>query len=777
MKKELITQQKCKNCFREHIQIGAHQYFYYIDVALFFQPIISQVSIMKNLIYVFTFLLLGSLLPPAIYAQCSMQPVSLATQTHQSDYIIEGLVTEQVSFWNNNRNQIYTAYTIEVFKSFKGEVSNYVTLITLGGQVGEVIARVNPSLQLSINNYGLFCCQLSTVNNINLPAKHSLVLQTTAAAQSFYQYEEKKQIAYNHFEQYTDIEKQLYTALSAQLKEHPQIKKNRILENITNINTPPAPQAQQQLISISNLSPLVFRAGMFDTLTISGSGFGDVPSGAAAIKFRHPDYYGLSIAYQSVATDHFISWSDSEIKVIVPGLEIVLGKSGAASGLVKVVNPTGEEAISPQEISILFNKATVGFREVDLVNHNGQGGYNFTYNTNFATNTNAVAAFERALQNWQCNTLSSFVANGNTSFASCPINDNVNLISFDDNCSLQLGVLAQTIHWYVACFTGDAFYSEIDITFSSSDNILTNWNFGPNPTSSDFKDFESICVHELGHAHGMGHVLDYGKLMYPSMASATDIRDIDQDALTCVNHILAHSSQANTCAGSSPVTPTTPCQATLVYLNVLLEGSHNGFNMNTNLKNNNLLPNQQPYNTAPWFYNGTESVFTFPANIVDWILIEVQNELFNISETKAALLRSDGIVVDLSGNEGIAFNQLKPHIPYHIILRHRNHLAVKSSTELMPNNYELSYDFTTAASQAQNSQQAVTANGLYALYAGDCNNDGAITYTDFNGYAQQISPSYLYTNSDINLDGLVSDADFNWHKNNVGAIGIDLIRY
>ena len=55
-----------------------------------------------------------------------------------------------------------------------------------------------------------------------------------------------------------------------------------------------------------------------------------------------------------------------------------------------------------------------------------------------------------------------------------------------------------------------------------------------------------------------------------------------------------------------------------------LEGPFNGTDMNTDL-NPWMIPNNQPYNTSPWYYNGSESFAAVPnGDVVDWILVELR---------------------------------------------------------------------------------------------------------------------------------------------------------
>ncbi|MGC8866527.1 MAG: hemoblobin-interacting domain-containing protein, partial [Bacteroidales bacterium] len=111
--------------------------------------------------------------------------------------------------------------------------------------------------------------------------------------------------------------------------------------------------------------------------------------------------------------------------------------------------------------------------------------------------------------------------------------------------------------------------------------------------------------------------------------------------------------------GSNTVNPTNGLNALLIepdankYLDVrvYLEGPFDGTGMTTDLQQNGIIPLNQPYNTAPWNYSGTESVASVPANIVDWVLVELRDADIPDNATpattlagwpKAYFLRNDG---------------------------------------------------------------------------------------------------------------------------------------
>lgn len=101
-------------------------------------------------------------------------------------------------------------------------------------------------------------------------------------------------------------------------------------------------------------------------------------------------------------------------------------------------------------------------------------------------------------------------------------------------------------------------------------------------------------------------------------------------------------------------------------LNVFLEGPFNAGKMNTDLNKADQIPLSQPYNVAPWNYNGNESVSEIPNGaVVDWVLVDIRtadSAGAATSETifgkKAAFLMNDGSIYNLDGTTLLSFDSV-----------------------------------------------------------------------------------------------------------------------
>lgn len=232
------------------------------------------------------------------------------------------------------------------------------------------------------------------------------------------------------------------------------------------------------------------------------------------------------------------------------------------------------------------------------------------------------------------------------------------------------------------------------------------------------------------------------------------------------------------CSASSKSNFSTPISAktlhsTSLKVKAFLQGAFNGFQMTNTLQNLNLLPTNQPYSTYPWFYMANKNVNSFPVNTTDWVLIELRDINKNLIESQAALLLSDGNIVDTDNSANIKFCTAS-NGNYYIVLRHRNHLPIISNTTIsLPNT--TAYDFST---NINDTQQVLLANSTKkGMAAGDINANGIITFKDYNLYKINTGVTNQYILADCNLDGAVDINDYLMYSQNFARIGVKILRY
>ncbi len=211
-------------------------------------------------------------------------------------------------------------------------------------------------------------------------------------------------------------------------------------------------------------------------------------------------------------------------------------------------------------------------------------------------------------------------------------------------------------------------------------------------------------------------------------------------------------------------------------VNVFLEGPFNGIDMNTDITQ--IIPMDQPFNTTPWNYDGTEKVTAMPGNVVDWVLIELRDAIeadsaasSSIIECRAALLLNDGKIVNTDGVSNISFTTPVSYQLF-IVVKQRNHLGIMSANPLSDENGVYQYDFTTDITQAYGvNAQKNLGNGFFGMMAGDANSNGTVDDSDKMTWISEAGTTG-YHSADLNLNGEVNNSDKNdfWFLNN-GKIG------
>lgn len=202
---------------------------------------------------------------------------------------------------------------------------------------------------------------------------------------------------------------------------------------------------------------------------------------------------------------------------------------------------------------------------------------------------------------------------------------------------------------------------------------------------------------------------------------------------------------------------------------IYLQGPFLSNNMMTELSGNEFLPASQPYNAAPWFYNGTEVLGSGSSSSTDWVLVELrsaQDPALVISR-RACLLRNDGIIIEPNGTPGVTFKNLL-YGSYYIAVFHRSHLAVMTSVPVSFSPDNSLYDFTNALTKAYGqSAMAEITTGIFGMYAGDGDGNGTINDIDRNNIWSNQNGTMGYLNGDFNLDSGVTVKDINdyWNFN------------
>ncbi|MFK7950366.1 MAG: zinc-dependent metalloprotease, partial [Saprospiraceae bacterium] len=269
--------------------------------------------------------------------------------------------------------------------------------------------------------------------------------------------------------------------------------------------------------AITDFYPKIVRGGV-DTITIVGTGFGNYRD-LGYVEFTNAREGPLFIEWIRPYSTEYISWSNTMIKVKVTSYGSNDGISFsdnyyAGTGKIKVISDVG--VTSPQSdstLNVTFSISTKNTNlgngtftpiELTLIKRNIKGGYTLSLDTSFTNNLTipgAKDAFERALITWRCETGVNFIIND--TIPNTPIGNEI-FIKLDT--TLPIDVPARTKLWLIPNCTGSTqpYLSKFMITFSTKNLWYTDINEVP-PLPLNTFDFETIALHELGHAHLLNH--------------------------------------------------------------------------------------------------------------------------------------------------------------------------------------------------------------------------------------------------------------------------------
>ena len=460
---------------------------------------------------------------------CLLLPLSAAERVQVASLVIEAEVLATQGEWDAAHQHIFTRQRLRVFRVLKGALPDTaaLALLTEGGRVGLAQQVLTNTLgPLPVGQQGIFFLVPAPWPGVR-PAYsayassqgvilYDLVLGTAAEpARAYASWAEAGQQT---------------TRLSGQpprvLRANPRLA--AAARRVALVQAAAANATQQvQALTISSFSPAQTTAGTGAVLTIRGSGFGS-SQGSGGVDFRNADDGGATTT--RTQPFDYISWTDTQILVRVPSL--ASNRHPAGTGPVTVTASDGTAATTPTPLTIIYALSNIDNADSSLVdrpNHlatNATGGLTFGLAPNFRANAAATAAWQRALAQWRCTSGINWDL-GPDAPANTVAADGQNVIAFDNAGKLPARVLGRTTSYYAGCYSPQGevvFYvTEIDQQFTT----VLPFQFGPALATGGQYDFESVAVHELGHAQQLAHLIRPGAIMHYGVAPGSNLRVLD----------------------------------------------------------------------------------------------------------------------------------------------------------------------------------------------------------------------------------------------------------
>jgi hypothetical protein len=332
-------------------------------------------------------------------------------------------------------------------------------------------------------------------------------------------------------------------------------------------------------------------------------------------------------------------------------------------------------------------------------------------------------------------------------------------------------------YWQTTSWIDSRYIGSPVVYCHTSNNSLDTMKFYRNVPNGEYEVRATIIAKDPGRTYRLFYSLNDASNPSKDSVQVSKNSDVSLGTVTITNGQFAlYTQKADVVSGSDGYVGWAYIRLiTQAYANikVYLQGSYTSGSMTTTLNSSRMLPFHHPYNDTLgiWNYTGSERVYNMPADIVDWVLVELRTGTASNTTVgrRAALLKSNGSIVDLDGSSQVKFKGVVPG-NYYIVVRHRNHLPIMSTNLVSLNftNNSSLYDFSSGQTQAFGNQPMVDlGSGVFGMYSADGNKDGGIYGEDYILY-QTAQGQENYRIEDYNMDGGVYGEDYILYQLNQG---------
>ena len=313
---------------------------------------------------------------------------------------------------------------------------------------------------------------------------------------------------------------------------------------------------------INSIAPYVAHAGIQDTITIKGSGFGNI-RGTGNVFLKNADNGGQTYL-QLDSMDYLPNgWSDTLITFILPSVvdtsNLNAKRATPGSGFVRVrnnntdsTNSLLDQIIIEYGISNNYYRNPVGKYFTNLTPIDASKSFSFRPDSSFSNHSDRMTCLESTIKQWVCLTAVNFkVGSTYNTGDSIAITDTICSVSFGN---LDSSTVANTSQWRY--FRGGncntAYCSEMDVFVNKDLIYFTDTSNTANVPVGKYDLFQ-VLLHEFGHAHMLTHVNNPANVMWWQSSDngilANDRRIElynDQSASDGGNFVVNHSINIDT---------------------------------------------------------------------------------------------------------------------------------------------------------------------------------------------------------------------------------------
>lgn len=488
---------------------------------------------------------------------CQLIPITIAERARHAQLIVEGEVVSQQSFWDARHENIYTSNIIKVYKIFKGTVSaQQLEVITEGGAVGLEMHVFSSALKLKQAQQGIFF--LAEQEKLkSTPGNQYVSTRAYSDQQGFIGYNLQRGTARDPFNAYGSVQ-EVYSAITGKTGVNYRV----VSENTQLVEAASKAQARDLKIlaaaAITSFTPTTASAGTRTVLTINGSGFG-ATRGTGSVGFRNADDGGTTFI-EPLPVD-YVSWSNTQIRVRIPSA----GEDGGAAGTGEIRVTAADGSVATSAAQLIIPYAYINFEyegtaaQPILVGMNSEGGYTISFAPSMRASLAPREGFRRAMNSWICNTNVNWQLDQGTSLETSA-SDGLSIIRFAPGSDVGERTLARTISRYQGCQNRQSGAIEWSVSeFDMEINAGISWEYGPGAPAGNRYDYETVVLHELGHAHQLGHVIfPRNAVMHYAVELRALYRDLSAADIEGGNMVIANSlvqsrvALATGCNSSTP---------------------------------------------------------------------------------------------------------------------------------------------------------------------------------------------------------------------------------